>query len=92
MARYIAASVGPADELITATGIVHRVPLLTRDKHLLRSKIGAPRVTAFISVLALTSVSFTMRPLGSVQKQRHSRGQRELVIAVCAGHHAAESG
>jgi PIN domain nuclease of toxin-antitoxin system len=28
----------PADELIAATSLVHRVPLLTRDKALLRSK------------------------------------------------------
>jgi PIN domain nuclease of toxin-antitoxin system len=27
----------PADELIAATSIVHRVPLLTRDRHVLRS-------------------------------------------------------
>ncbi len=31
--------VDPADELIAATSIVHRVPLLTRDKKLLRSRI-----------------------------------------------------
>jgi PIN domain nuclease of toxin-antitoxin system len=29
----------PADELIAATSIVHRVPLLTRDKSIRRSKI-----------------------------------------------------
>ena len=28
----------PADELIAATSIVHKVPLLTRDRVLLRSK------------------------------------------------------
>ena len=31
----------PADELIAATSVVHRVPLLTRDRRLLRSK-GVP--------------------------------------------------
>lgn len=30
--------VDPADELIAWTSIVHRVPLLTRDRKLLRSK------------------------------------------------------
>ncbi|MBY0401744.1 PIN domain-containing protein [Myxococcota bacterium] len=30
--------VDPAEELIAATSIVHRVPLLTRDRKLLRSK------------------------------------------------------
>jgi PIN domain nuclease of toxin-antitoxin system len=30
--------VDPADELIAATSIVHRVPLLTRDRKLLRSR------------------------------------------------------
>jgi PIN domain nuclease of toxin-antitoxin system len=29
----------PADEIIAATSIVHRVPLLTRDKRLRRSKL-----------------------------------------------------
>lgn len=29
----------PADELIAATSIVHRIPLLTRDKKILKSKI-----------------------------------------------------
>lgn len=29
----------PADELIAATSIVHRVPLLTRDRRLTRSKL-----------------------------------------------------
>jgi len=29
----------PADELITATSVVHRVPLLTRDPHIRRSKL-----------------------------------------------------
>lgn len=29
----------PADELIAATSIVHRVPLLTRDKKILSSKV-----------------------------------------------------
>ncbi len=29
----------PADELIGATSVVHKVPLLTRDRALLRSKI-----------------------------------------------------
>ncbi len=29
----------PADELIAATSIVHKIPLLTRDKRILRSKI-----------------------------------------------------
>ena len=29
----------PADELIAATSVVHKVPLLTRDRTLLRSKI-----------------------------------------------------
>lgn len=29
----------PADELIAATSLVHNVPLLTRDKKLLKSKI-----------------------------------------------------
>jgi len=29
----------PADELIGATSIVHKVPLVTRDKALLRSKV-----------------------------------------------------
>lgn len=29
----------PADEIIAATSIVHRVPLLTRDKRIRRSKI-----------------------------------------------------
>ncbi len=31
--------VDPADELIAATSLVHRVPLLTRDRKLLRSRI-----------------------------------------------------
>jgi PIN domain nuclease of toxin-antitoxin system len=31
--------VDPADQLIAATSIVHRVPLLTRDKSRLRSRI-----------------------------------------------------
>lgn len=29
----------PADELIAATSVVHKVPLLTRDRTLLRSKL-----------------------------------------------------
>jgi PIN domain nuclease of toxin-antitoxin system len=29
----------PADELIAATSIVHRVPLLTRDRRIRRSKL-----------------------------------------------------
>jgi len=29
----------PADELIAATSVVHKVPLLTRDRRLLRSRI-----------------------------------------------------
>ena len=29
----------PANELIAATSVVHRIPLLTRDKRILRSKI-----------------------------------------------------
>lgn len=29
----------PADEIIAATSVVHRVPLLTRDRKILRSKI-----------------------------------------------------
>ena len=29
----------PADELIAATSIVHRIPLLTRDKRIFRSKL-----------------------------------------------------
>ncbi len=29
----------PADELIAATSVVHRVPLVTRDRHIRRSKI-----------------------------------------------------
>ena len=29
----------PADELIAATSIVHRVPLVTRDKKIRRSKL-----------------------------------------------------
>jgi PIN domain nuclease of toxin-antitoxin system len=29
----------PADEIIAATSLVHRAPLLTRDRRLLRSKI-----------------------------------------------------
>ncbi|MCO6429705.1 MAG: type II toxin-antitoxin system VapC family toxin [Deltaproteobacteria bacterium] len=29
----------PADEIIAATSIVHKVPLLTRDKRILRSKL-----------------------------------------------------
>lgn len=29
----------PADELIAATSIVHKVPLLTRDRRMLRSKL-----------------------------------------------------
>ncbi|MBI2339924.1 MAG: PIN domain-containing protein [Deltaproteobacteria bacterium] len=29
----------PADELIAATSLVHRVPLLTRDKKILKSRI-----------------------------------------------------
>jgi len=29
----------PADEIIAATSLVHRTPLLTRDRRLLRSKI-----------------------------------------------------
>jgi PIN domain nuclease of toxin-antitoxin system len=29
----------PADELIAATSVVHRVPLLTRDRRIRRSKI-----------------------------------------------------
>jgi PIN domain nuclease of toxin-antitoxin system len=30
----------PADELITATSVVHNVPLLTRDRNLRRSRIA----------------------------------------------------
>jgi PIN domain nuclease of toxin-antitoxin system len=30
----------PADELILATSVVHRVPLLTRDRRVLSSKLG----------------------------------------------------
>ena len=29
----------PADEIIAATSIIHRIPLLTRDKKILRSKL-----------------------------------------------------
>ena len=29
----------PADEIIAATSIVHRIPLLTRDRKILKSKI-----------------------------------------------------
>jgi PIN domain nuclease of toxin-antitoxin system len=29
----------PADEIIAATSVVHRVPLLTRDRMILRSKV-----------------------------------------------------
>ncbi len=29
----------PADELIAATSVVHRIPLVTRDRRILRSKI-----------------------------------------------------
>lgn len=29
----------PADELIAATSIAHRIPLLTRDKRILKSKV-----------------------------------------------------
>lgn len=29
----------PADEIIAATSVVHRIPLLTRDRMILRSKI-----------------------------------------------------
>jgi len=29
----------PADEIIAATSVVHRIPLVTRDKRILRSKI-----------------------------------------------------
>jgi PIN domain nuclease of toxin-antitoxin system len=29
----------PADELIAATSLVHRVPLLTRDRKLLKAKV-----------------------------------------------------
>ena len=29
----------PADEMIAATSLVHRVPLLTRDAHILKSKV-----------------------------------------------------
>jgi PIN domain nuclease of toxin-antitoxin system len=29
----------PADEIIAATSLVHRVPLLTRDRRILRSKV-----------------------------------------------------
>ena len=29
----------PADELIAATSLVHRVPLLTRDRRILRSRV-----------------------------------------------------
>lgn len=29
----------PADELIAATSVVHKIPLVTRDKKILRSKI-----------------------------------------------------
>jgi PIN domain nuclease of toxin-antitoxin system len=29
----------PADEIIAATSVVHRVPLLTRDRRILRSKL-----------------------------------------------------
>lgn len=29
----------PADELIAATSIVHRIPLVTRDKKIRRSKL-----------------------------------------------------
>ena len=35
----------PADELIAATSIVHRVPLLTRDRHIRRSRL-VPFATA----------------------------------------------
>jgi PIN domain nuclease of toxin-antitoxin system len=28
----------PADEIIAATSVVHKVPLLTRDRRILRSK------------------------------------------------------
>ncbi len=31
--------VDPADELIAATSVLHRVPLVTRDKKLLRSRV-----------------------------------------------------
>ncbi len=29
----------PADEIIAATSVVHRIPLLTRDKRILKSKL-----------------------------------------------------
>ena len=29
----------PADELIAATSVVHRIPLLTRDRRMLKSKV-----------------------------------------------------
>jgi PIN domain nuclease of toxin-antitoxin system len=29
----------PADEIIAATSVVHRIPLLTRDRRILRSKV-----------------------------------------------------
>ena len=29
----------PADEIIAATSVVHRVPLVTRDRHIRRSKV-----------------------------------------------------
>ncbi len=29
----------PADEIIAATSVVHGIPLLTRDRHLLKSKV-----------------------------------------------------
>lgn len=29
----------PADEIIAATSLVHRIPLLTRDRRILRSKV-----------------------------------------------------
>jgi PIN domain nuclease of toxin-antitoxin system len=37
--RRIDVKSDPADELIAATSLVHRTPLLTRDRRLLRSKV-----------------------------------------------------
>lgn len=37
--RQLDVKVDPADEIIAATSIVHRVPLLTRDRRLRKSKL-----------------------------------------------------
>ncbi len=43
-ARGLDVHVDPADELIAATSLVHKVPLVTRDRKLLSSKLVAARI------------------------------------------------